>query len=457
MDGPTGCDLAFFVVWFRFRLLRRYLALWPSQVGRAYRLLEVVGKGSPGHGPIHLLSARAAEIGFRWDPLALSWSRPGLHLLSNLAGPIQHLKAAILDAWRIKVSADLCGREGFRGGPLLDVHGSLQFLNSSHVMERDKALHRSVMVGGVWNGFLLGMVRGQPVPCRFCGARDSDGHLFGECTFPPLVEIRENPEFHDLMGMDKAHWPRCLLWHGWLLVLPGVNGASPWVADASENAVHLVEVALVRFSSGSVTEWSLPDGFDAVEIASRIPDGPDIWTDGSLVLDQVTGVSAAGAGFFAHQSEHCWSDRRWGHVDHVHLDHVVQSCGFASVLWPLQTVQRADLWGVILALQSSDAVHVGVDNLGVVRHVGRLSNGHHGSTPLELVTDGDLLVLIDRMLHPRGHDTVHITNFKGHADEGMVLDGRVRQLDKVGNDAADFGRRRVGHAVMDARRNLSGV
>ena len=30
LDGPTGCDPAFGVVWFRFRLLRRYLALWPS-------------------------------------------------------------------------------------------------------------------------------------------------------------------------------------------------------------------------------------------------------------------------------------------------------------------------------------------------------------------------------------------------------------------------------------------
>ena len=43
----------------------------------------------------------------------------------------------------------------------------------------------------------------------------------------------------------------------------------------------------------------------------------------------------------------------------------------------------------------------------------------------------------------------------------MVLDGRVRELDKFGNDvaddAADFGRRRVGPAVIDARRNLSGV
>ena len=70
-----------------------------------------------------------------------------------------------------------------------DIHGSLQLLNSSHVREREiKALLRRVMVGGVWNGFLLGWVRGQPVPCRFCGAPDGDGHHLLESTFPPLVE-----------------------------------------------------------------------------------------------------------------------------------------------------------------------------------------------------------------------------------------------------------------------------
>ena len=37
---------------------------------------------------------------------------------------------------------------------------------------------------------------------------DNDGHLFWDCTFPPLVEIRENPEFHELMEMDKS----CLAW-----------------------------------------------------------------------------------------------------------------------------------------------------------------------------------------------------------------------------------------------------
>ena len=116
--------------------------------------------------------------------------------------------------------------------------------------------------------------------------------------------------------------------------------------------------------------------------------------------------------------------------------------------------------GVILALQSSDAVHVGVDNLGVVRHVGRLLNGGYCSPSFELVSGGDLLVLIRRMLDLRGRDTVQITKVKGHAHEGMVLDGRVRELDRLGNnaadEAADFGRRRVGPPVIDARRNLSG-
>ena len=119
------------------------------------------------------------------------------------------------------------------------------------------------------------------------------------------------------------------------------------------------------------------------------------------------------------------------------------------------------MWGVILALQSCSAIHLGVDNLGVVRHVGRLLDGHCGSVPFELVNDGDFPLLIQRMLHLRGLDTVPITKVKGHAGDAVVLDGRVREDDRLGNDAADeaadFGRWRVGNAVIDARRNLSGV
>ena len=135
LDGPVGCDPAFCVVWFRFRQMRRYLAYRPEEVSRVYRLLAAAAGGSSGHGPAHLLIESAAEIGFSWCSHVLGWDRPGLLLLSMVAGPIQHFRAAVLGAWRHKVSVDLCSRKGFRGGPFLDV--SL----------------RGVLVGGVWNGF----------------------------------------------------------------------------------------------------------------------------------------------------------------------------------------------------------------------------------------------------------------------------------------------------------------
>ena len=136
-----------------------------------------------------------------------------------------------------------------------------------------------------------------------------------------------------------------------------------------------------RHSPEVLADWSPSDGFDAVEAASRMPGNPHVWTDGCLVRDQVTGVSSSGAGFFAHQSKDCWCGRLWGHVDRVRPEGEVQSCkGLCSVPGPLQSVQKAGMWGVILALQSSSAVHL----VGVVRHVGRLLDGHHGSIPLRL-------------------------------------------------------------------------
>ena len=54
-------------------------------------------------------------------------------------------------------------------------------------------------------------------------------------SFPPLVEICENPEFHDLMRMDKSHWPRCLLRHDWLPLLSGAGGGSPWATSAEDS------------------------------------------------------------------------------------------------------------------------------------------------------------------------------------------------------------------------------
>ena len=56
---------------------------------------------------------------------------------------------------------------------------------------------------------------------------------------------------------------------------------------------------------------------------------------------------------------------------------------------------------------------------------------------------------------------VRIAKVMGHAGEGMVRDGGVREQDRVGNnaadEAADFGRWMVDFLVIDARRIFSSV
>ena len=48
--------------------------------------------------------------------------------------------------------------------------------------------------------------------------------------------------------------------------------------------------------------------------------------------------------------------------------------------------------------------------------LGRLLDGCRGTVPFELVKDGDPLLLIERLLHLGGPDTVRITRVKGHVD-----------------------------------------
>ena len=78
LDAPEVSDPALYVIWSRFRHLRRYLSYRLDDVPRVYRLLDLVAAGCPSHGPIHLLLEAAGEIGFAWDSGAEGWIRPGL-------------------------------------------------------------------------------------------------------------------------------------------------------------------------------------------------------------------------------------------------------------------------------------------------------------------------------------------------------------------------------------------
>ena len=102
----------------------------------------------------------------------------------------------------------LSERKDFLGAEYVDLKGSLQLLTSSHLLEKDKMLLRATLCGEgrrrgleripTWQG------KKEDVPCRFCGKRDGDGHLFRECTFPSLLHVRELPEFASLMSLDSC-------------------------------------------------------------------------------------------------------------------------------------------------------------------------------------------------------------------------------------------------------------
>ena len=99
---------------------------------------------------------------------------------------------AVLEGWRGKVSADLCIRKGFRGGPWLDLDGTLQLLHSDHVWERQRRCSEMcwwVVSGMVFCLRRLGTLRSMPV-LRWYGWRWA---LFWDSTCPPFVEQQENP------------------------------------------------------------------------------------------------------------------------------------------------------------------------------------------------------------------------------------------------------------------------
>ena len=52
LDGPVCVDPALHIIWVRFRMMRRYLAYCPDEEPSIFRVLDLISRGAPGHGPI---------------------------------------------------------------------------------------------------------------------------------------------------------------------------------------------------------------------------------------------------------------------------------------------------------------------------------------------------------------------------------------------------------------------
>ena len=76
---------------------------------------------------------------------------------------------------------------------------------------------------------------------------------------PPLQHVRELPEFAYLMSLDRSKWPRCLLWHGWLLGLSGIGQRDPWATSFGDLASFHLERCLGVYPVDFVGAWTPPE------------------------------------------------------------------------------------------------------------------------------------------------------------------------------------------------------
>ena len=152
----------------------------------------------------------------------------------------------------------------------------------------------------------------------------------------------------------------------------------------------------------------------------------------------------AGAGVYLPAAEVAFDHSVWGTVEEYGDARLERCRAFLPVPGVLQTVQRAEFWCAIVALQAYWPCHLGIDNLNVVRSIGCLLDADCLAKPLPLVKDGDLVGLVHDMIRTRGRDNVQ--------------HGRVRLVDQQGNVeadlAADLGRRHQSEILINARRKL---
>ena len=137
----------------------------------------------------------------------------------------------------------------------------------------------------------------------------------------------------------------------WLPALSGAEDGDPWAVDAGHVASKRLEVALGSYVGasqelGGEFYWLVMVSHLLMLLMSGLL---GVW---SWMVFLAVGV--AGCGVYGHASGAAWFGRQWGHLDLLLPlpDGAGEACRlYCSIPGPLQTVQRAEIWGVLAALQ----------------------------------------------------------------------------------------------------------
>ena len=76
-------------------------------------------------------------------------------------------------------------------------------------------------------------------------------------------------------------------------------GLGRWAGRPSALAVNRLENQLGGYVSDDFNGWSVTDEWVQSVRNGDLSRSPDVWTDGSLIRDEVSGVCSGGAGIFA--------------------------------------------------------------------------------------------------------------------------------------------------------------
>ena len=264
------------------------------------------------------------------------------------------------------------------------------------------------------------------VPFRFVVGQIMTGICSSSASSLHFFTIGRVLSFRAIVSLDKSDWPRCLLWHGLLPALPGrvwEGWRGQWAGAAAAVARNRLEAALGTYVG--------------------------------LVLDKVSG--------FGVLPELVSTHMRLAYTVFVAtcflpcLMEEGETCRlYCSIPGPCSRFSGQRFEVCCWRCKVSLARMLGVDNRNVVNHVFRIIAGGRSGPPFPLVNDGGLILFDRRLVQWRGLGSTQVTKVKGHADEGMVALGRVREVDRIGNNeadaAADMGRRRVHCSITDARR-----
>ena len=178
---------------------------------------------------------------------------------------------------------------------------------------------------------------------------------------------------------------------------------TPGAASLGDLAFGALELCLGAYPVDFSAAWSTPDYWDADDIALEMPDHPNIWTEGSREdFSSIGGFEVAGAGTYLPASEIAFDSSIWGTAEENGDARLERCRAFLPVPGVMQTVQRAEFWGAILALQANWPCHLGIDNLNVAWSIGRLLDHDSLVEPLPLVKDGDLIALAWYMIRTPG-------------------------------------------------------